>query len=316
MMVLAPSSADTLIKDINMNSNGDVKIIIWGVGYLYHKYKTYLETEYPNAYVWDRRFIKSDESYYEGHMILSPEDLPDEDKCRIILCMTNENVMNEIELSLDFNRFTIERLIDSLRTDRQLTTDEIVTEIKKNGKYIDSYNNVVECKSLDCMNRISIRFNGNNAKISIGNEVEIADHLEIECGNDCEVVIGDYSTFHKVVIYSAYSNIQIGNDCMVSYGVFIRNHDSHYIFDRKTGRRINYTRTINIGNHVWIGQNSILLPGFSIGDGSVVGAGSISSSSFDMNAIIAGNPAKVIREDVQWDRRMTWTSNYSSMDEL
>lgn len=95
-----------------------------------------------------------------------------------------------------------------------------------------------------------------------------------------------------------------------------RDYIKHFIFDARTGNRINYSRKIKIDDHVWIGQNSILLSGFSIGEDSIIGTGSISSSLFPAKVVIARNPARVVREGVSWHRSMTWTADYHNIDEI
>lgn len=55
------------------------------------------------------------------------------------------------------------------------------------------------------------------------------------------------------------------------------------------------TRPVIIGNNCWIGTRVIILPGVTLGDGCVVGAGSVVTKSFEENSIIAGNPAKLIK---------------------
>lgn len=56
---------------------------------------------------------------------------------------------------------------------------------------------------------------------------------------------------------------------------------------------------------MWIGHGVVLLVGANIGDGSVVGENAITSSIFPVHVIIAGSPAKVIRENVCWSRECT-----------
>jgi acetyltransferase-like isoleucine patch superfamily enzyme len=58
---------------------------------------------------------------------------------------------------------------------------------------------------------------------------------------------------------------------------------------------------VHIGSHVWIGARALILKGVRIGDGAVVAAGSVVTRDVPSRALVAGNPAQVIREDVSWD---------------
>jgi maltose O-acetyltransferase len=53
---------------------------------------------------------------------------------------------------------------------------------------------------------------------------------------------------------------------------------------------------IHIGNNVWLGGGTIVLPGVSIGDNSVVGAGAVVTRSLPANVVAVGNPARVVRQ--------------------
>ena len=291
------------------------RVIIWGIGNLYQKHREYLKREYPEAFIWDRR-LEGGEREYDGYRVLCPAEADGNTRYRVILCMIDERETEKIAASLDSLRFSAVRLTDIIPVDRVLTAEEINRGLHSNdGKYADIYGNIIECGYMDVPDLISIRFSGRGGRISFGKNVRAFHRLEIECGNDCSVVIGDDTTFDDVTIYSAYADVNIGKDCMFSYGVYVRNHDSHFIYELSTGDRINYSRDITIGDHVWVGQNSLLLSGFSIGTGSVVGAGAVSSSGFGDNEVIAGNPARVIREGVQWTRGMTWTNDHSNIRE-
>ena len=64
-----------------------------------------------------------------------------------------------------------------------------------------------------------------------------------------------------------------------------------------------YGIPISIGNNVWIGGNTVILPGVTIGDNVVIGAGSVVTKNIPANMIAAGNPCRVIREIVEEDRQ-------------
>jgi acetyltransferase-like isoleucine patch superfamily enzyme len=88
---------------------------------------------------------------------------------------------------------------------------------------------------------------------------------------------------------------------MFSYGIVLRNHDSHRIIDTSTDQVINQPKDIVLGNHVWIGQNATILKGANVGDNSVIGFGSVVTSSCEPGSVLAGVPAKVVRHNVNWD---------------
>lgn len=98
------------------------------------------------------------------------------------------------------------------------------------------------------------------------------------------------------------TSLTVGDDVMIASNVEIHTDDAHPIFDVESGRRINWSKNVDIGNHVWIASRAIIRPGTSIGDGSVVGLNSIVKGRFPNNCIIAGTPARVVRRNVAWER--------------
>lgn len=89
----------------------------------------------------------------------------------------------------------------------------------------------------------------------------------------------------------ANNGIEIGSNVWwgPNVGIISANHDPKNM----TGHI--KEKPIVIGDNVWIGMNSVILPGVSLGNGVIVGAGSVVTKSFPDNVIIAGNPAKIIK---------------------
>lgn len=114
-----------------------------------------------------------------------------------------------------------------------------------------------------------------------------------------------------MAICSEEKHIFIGDDCLISFGVHIRVADPHLIYDSKTSERINPSKSVFIGDHVWIGQSVILLKGSQLNSGSIIGANSVvAGKTVPFNTIWAGNPAKMIATDIFWDSHCVhaWTS--------
>jgi carbonic anhydrase/acetyltransferase-like protein (isoleucine patch superfamily) len=99
------------------------------------------------------------------------------------------------------------------------------------------------------------------------------------------------------------SSIIIGEDCMLSWGIEIRTSDWHSIYDMDTDERINQQKLVHIHDRVWIGSHAIILKGVTVDSDSIIGTHSIVTKSVPSNVVVAGNPAKVIRENVKWDKR-------------
>ena len=167
---------------------------------------------------------------------------------------------------------------------------------------------------------------GERNRLRIGHDVRFEAGMEI-LGRDCEVVIepgchilgairiqpgvqgrlrigaGTTATGVALAMHED-GEIDIGADCMLSMDLYLEVSDVHPIFDGPSGRRINPPKPIRIGDHVWIGRRALVMKGADIGDGAVIGAGSVVRGRIPPRAIAAGAPAKVLRRDVEWRRSL------------
>lgn len=101
----------------------------------------------------------------------------------------------------------------------------------------------------------------------------------------------------KLTAYES-SVICIGSDCLFGRDCEIRASDGHYIY--QNGERINKSKSVEIGDHVWLANEVLVLKGVKIGRDSVVGARSLVTKNIDNNCLAVGNPAKIIRQDIVW----------------
>ncbi|MBP2414050.1 acetyltransferase-like isoleucine patch superfamily enzyme [Arthrobacter stackebrandtii] len=166
-------------------------------------------------------------------------------------------------------------------------------------------NNTLTLHPQSSLHALTAHFDCDNGQVSIGSTRGVTPlKAYIRVGQDSTVTIGDNVSNSTTVTISAVegTHITIGNDCMLSSQVEIRTDDAHPIFDVRTGKRSNPSRSIRIGNHVWLAKRSAVLGGASIADGSVLGFGSILTGKIPNNSIAVGTPAKVVRRDVVWER--------------
>lgn len=87
--------------------------------------------------------------------------------------------------------------------------------------------------------------------------------------------------------------ITIGNHCQITHGVYFHTHGGAQVLRRKY-TDLDFFGKIVIGDYVYIGTGAQILPGVTIGDGSIVAAGSIVTKSVPENVIVGGNPARII----------------------
>lgn len=145
---------------------------------------------------------------------------------------------------------------------------------------------------------------GNNNKLTVRSGVECSGGAFRFEGSDCEILIGENTTVSSASFQAIESNrkIIVGNDCMFSMGIDVWTSDFHSIINCKNGKRINEPKDVIIGNHVWVGANALLLKGITLGNNCIIAAGSIVTKSVPENSIVAGCPAKIIKNDIDWKR--------------
>ena len=149
-----------------------------------------------------------------------------------------------------------------------------------------------------------LEIRGHNSILKIGSDCTINAHIRCR-SNQSKIEIGDNTTigFAQISTHEE-GDITLGKDCMLSGDITMDVSDMHSILDLKTQASINPPASIDIGDHVWIAHGAAIAKGVTIGSGSVIGAKSFVNKDVEKNSIYAGVPAKKIKEDVCWDRRI------------
>lgn len=146
-----------------------------------------------------------------------------------------------------------------------------------------------------------IEISGDNNKITVESESILRDTWIEIYGNNCELSIGKNTIINKGSLFAIgedHNSIEIGDGCQIARGVYCYASDMHTVI--KEGKKINVSKPIKIGNHVWIGSRSTVLKGTIIRDDVVVGAGSVVNGEYDRNQVVVGNPARIVNTNVNW----------------
>ncbi|MBB6625504.1 sugar O-acetyltransferase [Clostridium gasigenes] len=127
---------------------------------------------------------------------------------------------------------------------------------------------------------------------------KIGDNFEIEppflCDYGTNIEIGEnfYANFNFLVLDDGF--VKIGNDVLIAPNVSIFTA-THLLDPKLRPKNADYTKSVTIGNNVWIGGGSIINPGIIIGDNSVIGSGSVVTKNIPANVVAVGNPCKIIK---------------------
>lgn len=185
---------------------------------------------------------------------------------------------------------------------------EIFGKLRKSKIKISGDNNILYIGKNTLLRDSNIFIKGNNNILYIGDDCVVNNTSIILDNEGAEIKIGNKTSIAKAQIVSLEPyKIEIGEDCMLSYDIEIRNTDSHKIYDKDTNKRINEGNSVNIGNHVWLGMRAVILKGVNIGNNSIVAGGSIVTKDVKANTIVSGSPARQIKENVYWTREEVMT---------
>jgi len=149
------------------------------------------------------------------------------------------------------------------------------------------------------------------ARIHVGDHVHVAtaadrhvrlcvwEHKEMHG----EIRIGDYALLCPGVRIDSAIRVSVGPATMIAAGAYLTDADWHGLYDRTA--LIGSAKPIELGENVWIGDGATVCKGVCIGDNSVVAAGAVVARDVPADVIVAGNPARVVKELDPAETRVT-----------
>lgn len=146
------------------------------------------------------------------------------------------------------------------------------------------------------------------SKLFLGPNVSIMPGAYLSVGPQATLMLEEDVATGIDIYITTRCGLKIGKGTMLGHQVKIMDYDGHPILRQSDGKILDdggyggIKRPITIGRNVWIGFRSTILKGVNIGEGAIIGANSVVTKDVPPFAMVAGNPARVILEGVQWRR--------------
>ncbi len=196
---------------------------------------------------------------------------------------------------------------------------------------IKGNNNIIEIEeNFACREKLSLRIEGNNNRVHIGknfychtncdltfyannsllnfrDDIHVYISIEVESfgGKDnLTIDVGNRTTFMNthITCFEDNSSVIIGEDCIFSYDTVLYNTDGHPIYAIDGDEPLNRASHIKLGNHLWIAHSAVVLKNVELADNIIIGRNALVTKSFmQKNCVLAGLPAKIVKENVRWE---------------
>ncbi|BCS95198.1 hypothetical protein DSLASN_08300 [Desulfoluna limicola] len=132
-------------------------------------------------------------------------------------------------------------------------------------------------------------------RITLGKQCRFGRECEFTTEEKGKIMLGDNIRLNRGVTLTSYAQVRIGSFTIV--GEFSSIRDANHGMEMGTPMRLqpHTSAPITIGRDVWIGRGSCILPGVTIGDGTIIGANSVVTQDIPSHTIAAGAPARILR---------------------
>ena len=168
-----------------------------------------------------------------------------------------------------------------------------------------------------CIENSKILFKGTNSVVIVRNS-RFNIKLKVTVYNDSVFYIGKNCSMNNSVevICSEARNVVIGDDGLFSSQCLIRTSDAHRIYDMDSRQRINLGRSVFVGDHCWLAARVVLLKGSRLHSGTIIGSDAVFTGKESCsNSVWGGNPAKMLRGNVFYDKQGTHGIRYRDLQD-
>jgi len=305
--------------------------IIIGVGYPFN-YNEYLGLIKLCDFFVDDKTTFDIDGWSKRFIIKDYKNIDLNEKCIVLLFALNRLVIldkiihdiSDVEIISLCKRFEIIKSFSDIEKSKRLSYK---ATLNKHIDILDSISVIGNCEIIDTAKTIlkiySIEMHTDSLLINNSRFENIFDSFYLRQNASFEICLDGQANIRncllnnnsKINIYSGklkiedtyigenciihvYDRISIGSGTVIAWNVSIMDGDGHSIFYEDED---NKPQPISIEKNVWIGNNVIILKGVTIGEGSIIAAGSIITKSIPPYSLAAGNPARVIKNDVKWE---------------
>lgn len=175
-----------------------------------------------------------------------------------------------------------------------ITDDAVFNQMIGTRRLIHEYNSMNPCDT-NKMDQVIRQIIGQMGKNCLINQ-------PFHCDYGSHITVGDnfFANYNCVILDVA--KVEIGSNVFFAPNVAVYTA-GHPIHHEARNSLYEYGIPVKIGNNVWVGGNSVILPGVTVGDNTVIGAGSVVTKDLPANVIAAGNPCRIIREITEEDKK-------------
>ena len=163
-------------------------------------------------------------------------------------------------------------LVTELDNINELNENKIigVPELNNSKISFSGKNNILVCENNIKFNHVVINFLGDNSLVYLCSN--LGNFFSLVIYNNSTVFMGKDSIIGNSINLNVHEgqNVIIGDDCLISNNVNIFTADYFPIYESSNKKRINFSRSVYIGDHVWLGRSANISHGVKIGSGSII----------------------------------------------